>query len=165
MNPWFLIILVAVIMEPMTALIHRAVMHKFAWSWHKSHHDRFGKVLEYNDFFPIVFSAIAIILFVIGIHNPTVRYVAIGITIYGALYFVVHEIIIHSRFGKIPYSNPVFRYWQFGHNVHHQFHKEPYGFIVPVTPKKLANQARQHPRDLINRFGSKNNDDLEKTIS
>lgn len=150
MNP-LVIIAIAILMEPFTTFIHRVVMHGIGWGWHKSHHDRIGQLFEKNDYFPVVFSALAILLFSIGTQNIFIREVATGITIYGVFYFFVHEIVIHSRFIHIKNNNALFRYWRFGHNVHHQFHKSPYGFIVPITNNELALKARENPRDLIHR--------------
>ena len=140
-------------MEPVTALTHRIVMHGTLWIWHKSHHNRYGTKFELNDLFPIVFSLVAVILFVIGMENPNVRYIACGVTLYGFVYFIVHEIIIHSRFGHFGSNMRLVQYWRFGHNVHHQFQKEPYGFVIPITPKRLQKQAQENPRNLISRFG------------
>lgn len=148
-----IIVAVACVMEPVTTYIHRTLMHKTMWIWHKSHHDREGKSFEYNDYFPIVFSVVAISLFVIGIRYPLVRYIAVGITLYGFLYFIVHEIIIHSRFGRIRHTNRLFRYWRRGHNIHHQYHQAPYGFIVPIIPPELEKKSQSNPRDLITRYG------------
>lgn len=142
----------AILMEPITTFIHRFIMHKNGMSWHKSHHERIGQRFELNDLFPIVFSFFAIALFIIGISTPTVRYIAIGITIYGVLYFIVHEIIIHSRFAQVKSDNFIFRYWRFSHNVHHQYNSAPYGFIIPITPKELKDKALANQRDLINRY-------------
>lgn len=146
------IVAVAVAMEPLTALVHRYLMHEIVWVWHKSHHERFGAKFELNDLFPVVFSIFAIALFVVGINHPLIRYIAIGITVYGLLYFVVHEVVIHSRFGNIVSKNRLFEYWKFSHNVHHQYNEAPFGFIAPVTPKHLKQKAQSHPRDLIKRF-------------
>lgn len=155
MNAFMIITLTALLMEPITALTHRIIMHKTLWIWHKSHHERFGKSFELNDYFPVVFSGLAIVLFIIGMQNEFIRYIAIGITLYGSIYFVVHELIIHSRFFKIKNNNRLFEYWRFSHNVHHQFHREPYGFIIPITPKDLSRKAKENPRNLIDRFHKK----------
>jgi beta-carotene 3-hydroxylase len=147
-----IILLVAALMEPITAYTHKLVMHKTLWVWHKSHHQQKGTPFELNDLFPVVFSFLSILLFVIGMQRTVFTDIAIGITLYGFTYFVVHEIIIHSRFIKIKSRNKLFTYWRFSHNVHHQFNREPYGFIVPLTPKNLAEKAHANPRDLIDRF-------------
>ena len=84
-------------MEPFTTFIHRYVMHLFGWVWHKSHHTRFAKPFELNDLYPVVFSFLTIYLFVLGMENSIYTAVGIGITLYGIVYFIVHEIIIHSQ--------------------------------------------------------------------
>jgi beta-carotene 3-hydroxylase len=152
MQSVLIIILVALLMEPITTYTHKVVMHKTLWVWHKSHHQQKGTPLELNDLFPVVFSIFSVALFIIGMSRPVFTSIAIGITIYGLAYFVVHEIIIHSRFGSLPSQNRLFTYWRFSHNVHHQFHAAPYGFIVPITPKNLAQKAKDNPRDLLDRF-------------
>lgn len=141
-------------MEPATALIHRYVMHLVGWAWHKSHHERIGKPFELNDLFPIVFSFVAIALFLLGRSNSVFTAIGIGVTLYGLVYFVVHELIIHSRFFKISNNNWLFSYWRFSHNVHHQYNKAPYGFIAPITPRELSVKAKENERDLINRYSS-----------
>ncbi len=152
---WLIVSITAVLMEPVTTITHRIVMHGFGWGWHKSHHDRIGSRFEKNDYYPIVFSALAVLLFAIGQNSTTLFSIALGITIYGFAYAIVHEVIIHSRLGKIKHSNPIFRYWIFSHNVHHQFQKAPYGFLVPITPKELAQKAKENPRDLVDRYPKK----------
>jgi len=139
-------------MEPITTYTHKILMHKTLWVWHKSHHQQKGTPFELNDLFPVVFSILSVMLFVAGNQRPIFTSIAIGITIYGVAYFIVHEIIIHSRFGALTSENRLFTYWRFSHNVHHQFHSAPYGFIVPITPKKLSEKAKEHPRDLLDRF-------------
>jgi len=139
-------------MEPITTLLHRYVMHEFGMKLHKSHHERIGKNFELNDLYPLIFSIIAIILFSLGTRVILLREIAIGVTIYGVLYFVVHEIIIHSRFMKIKSNNWLFSYWRFSHNVHHQYNAAPFGFIIPITPKELSQKAKDNPRNLISRY-------------
>ncbi len=153
-----IVLIVFILMEPFTTFIHRYVMHLFGWVWHKSHHTRFAKPFELNDLYPVVFSFLTIYLFVLGMENSIYTAVGIGITLYGIVYFIVHEIIIHSRFIAIKNNNRLFNYWRFGHNVHHQFQKAPYGFIIPVTPKVLRIKAVENYRDLLNRFH--NNKDI-----
>ncbi len=153
----FVVIISAMAMEPITAVLHRAIMHHGGWSWHKSHHRRIGSQFERNDLYPLCFSVIAIGLFILGTSSSTFRGIGIGVTIYGATYLFVHEVVIHSRFGKIASSNRLFRYWRFAHNVHHQFNAAPFGFIVPIVPKSLGDNSRQNPRNLIDRYGTSQN--------
>ena len=47
----FLIAFVAfVLMEPVTALVHRFVMHGFGMGWHRSHHEPPRGAVEANDY-------------------------------------------------------------------------------------------------------------------
>lgn len=93
---------------------HKYVMHGFLWRWHKDHHRKDGgkalpeqteaKKFEKNDLFFVVYALPAIVLMVTGfmIAYYPIIYIAIGITLYGFTYFVIHDIIIHKRI-NIPF--------------------------------------------------------------
>ncbi len=57
-----------VLMEPVTALAHRFVMHGFGMGWHRSHHESPRTVLEANDLFPVVFAGVTIVILAIGVY-------------------------------------------------------------------------------------------------
>ncbi|MBS7333883.1 MAG: hypothetical protein KIG88_09850, partial [Weeksellaceae bacterium] len=95
-----LTLFIFVIMEPLTWLIHKYVMHGFLWVLHKDHHDHSTEgELEKNDYFFIIFAIPAIALFYFGsINNYNyLFYIGLGITCYGIAYFFVHDIFIHQR--------------------------------------------------------------------
>jgi beta-carotene 3-hydroxylase len=93
---------------------HKYIMHGFLWKWHQSHHEKdhlrvtMGQVsssgFEKNDYFFLIYAIPAILLMLFGFYFalPSLVYIAVGITLYGFTYFMVHEIIIHERI-RIPY--------------------------------------------------------------
>ena len=91
------------IMEPITWLTHRYVMHGFLWYLHKDHHQKSKGFFEKNDAFFIIFAVPSWLCILLGSMNQAYWVVSIGagIAMYGFAYFVVHEIIIHHRFRSI----------------------------------------------------------------
>ena len=88
-------------MEFVAWATHKYVMHGFLWSLHSDHHkkDHYG-FLERNDAFFLIFAVPAIILFLYGVRGGIgdVRiWIAVGITLYGMAYFLVHDIFIHQH--------------------------------------------------------------------
>ena len=88
-------------MEIIAWLTHRYIMHGVFWYFHKDHHTRDNKgFFEKNDFFFLIFalpgSAFIMYGLEIGI-NFIPFWIGLGITIYGAAYFFVHDLFIHQR--------------------------------------------------------------------
>jgi beta-carotene 3-hydroxylase len=132
------------IMEAIAAAEHRWAMHGFAWSWHRSHHLPPAGRLERNDRFPVVFAAIAIVLFLVGTNVDGLWVlvpVAAGITAYGATYFLIHDVYIHGRLGggHLPRIAALDRLGA-AHELHHRFNDAPYGMLVPVVPSRIRSR-------------------------
>jgi beta-carotene 3-hydroxylase len=133
-----------VAMEPFSYAAHRWVMHGFGMGWHRSHHlPREGR-FERNDLFPLCFSAVGVLLCALGTSGPSLPvllWVAGGITAYGAIYMLVHEVVIHARF---PLPRPRLAYFDWlrdSHRIHHLYGGEPYGMLVPIVPRELREKA------------------------
>ena len=104
-----LVILSYFFMEFIAWSNHKYIMHGFLWNWHKDHHLKDaqpdmplkteGKKFEKNDLFFIVYALPGIILMVTGFltGNKPMIFIALGITLYGLTYFIIHDIIIHKR--------------------------------------------------------------------
>ncbi len=112
-------------MEGLTWLTHKYVMHGGLWIWHADHHDPQHKgMLEKNDYFFVVFAVLSMIIFTLGTFIPAVRvllFIATGITLYGAAYFLVHDVFIHQRIRLFRNSNNIyFRALRKAHKVHHK---------------------------------------------
>jgi beta-carotene 3-hydroxylase len=144
-----------VVMEPVTALVHRFVMHGFGMGWHRSHHEPPRRVFEANDLFPVVFSAATIVVLAIGVYVPGAPQllvpIGIGVTAYGAAYLLVHDVVIHRRLTFLPLPDRVLRQWREAHNVHHLFAQAPYGFLAPVVPTELRRRAAARGVDYTTR--------------
>ena len=95
----FIALLVVAIMEAVAIVSHKYVMHGFLWSLHKSHHEPRIGAFERNDWFGVVGAIPSIILLLIGTHYGLHMITAIGagITLYGAIYFGLHDVLVHRR--------------------------------------------------------------------
>jgi beta-carotene 3-hydroxylase len=131
-------------MEPVTAVLHRAIFHGFGMGWHRSHHEPPRHALEVNDLFPVVFALGTILVLSIGVWiggGGVLIPVGIGVTAYGASYLVVHDVVIHRRLPWPRIPDRVGHRLRAAHNVHHLFGRAPYGFLAPVVPRDLAARA------------------------
>jgi len=143
-----------VVMEPLTALLHRHVFHGFGMGWHRSHHDPPRHALEANDLFPVVFGAATIIVLSVGVWvggRSVLVPIGVGITAYGATYLVVHDVVIHRRLPWPPIPDRVGTRLRRAHNVHHLYGSAPFGFLAPVVPRALAARADARDRDRTRR--------------
>lgn len=93
----------ALFMEFVAWFAHKYVMHGFLWSWHEDHHQpKHAKdgFFEKNDLFFLVFAIPSALSYIVG-SLPGLHYllaVGIGISIYGLIYFLIHDVYIHQRF-------------------------------------------------------------------
>ena len=135
-------LLTFLIMEGITWLTHKYVMHGFLWSWHKSHHKKHNHFLEMNDLFAVVFSIPSILLIYFGYsyqEYSILKYFGIGIFLYGVAYVIFHDIIVHRRI-KINFkaSSSYMKRIMNAHYVHHKVHTKEggkaFGFLF--APKK-----------------------------
>jgi beta-carotene 3-hydroxylase len=152
----FLIILAAVVgMEFVAWTAHKYIMHGLGWYLHEDHHKpHFEKdgFFEKNDWFFVVFAVPSAACYMLGSLVPAywyLFYVGVGISIYGAIYFLIHDVYIHRRFSWFKqldnaYSRAVLR----AHGAHHSNNGkencESFGLLF-VHPKyfgqRLANKA------------------------
>lgn len=125
-----------IVMEGVAWFTHKYIMHGFLWILHKSHHRRREGIFELNDLFAIFFAAIAMAFIFSGLPGADWKFFAgIGITAYGAVYFLVHDVYVHRRLKLFPRRSR-FRYFEalrIAHNLHHKTHTkhdaESFGFI------------------------------------
>lgn len=135
-----------ILMEGLTWLIHKYVMHGFLWKLHKDHHDHSNQGhFEKNDSFFFIFALPAIALMYAGSIQQFnfLFYIGIGITIYGFAYFMVHDVFIHQRIKFLRNSeNPYLQAIRRAHKQHHKHiskeNGECFGFLwVPVKYFKM----------------------------
>ena len=130
------------VMECVTWLTHKYVMHGFLWALHEDHHQpKYLNFFEKNDLFFIIFAIPSILLFYFGV-IPELNYlffIGLGILLYGIAYFFIHEIIIHQRIKwftrtKIKYFVSLRK----AHKIHHKHLGKEDGecFGMLYVPKK-----------------------------
>jgi beta-carotene 3-hydroxylase len=145
MRDLLLAVAALVLMEPLTAALHRLVFHGFGLGWHRSHHEPPRAAFEANDLFPVVFAIATVVLLCIGVwigDGSVLIPIGIGVTAYGAAYLLVHDIVIHRRLPWPAIPDRLGTRLRAAHNVHHLYGGPPYGFLAPIVPRQLAAQAR-----------------------
>jgi beta-carotene 3-hydroxylase len=136
----FIALATAGTMEFVAWFLHKYVMHGFLWDWHADHHkpvyEKNG-FFEKNDRFFIFFAVLSMIFFGVGAKTPHTWCLAVGagISIYGLIYFLIHDIYIHQRFNWFrhldnPYSRAILRAHHSHHVKHTQHEGESFGLLV-----------------------------------
>lgn len=111
------------LMEGVTWLTHKFVMHGFLWYLHEDHHQPRGNMLEKNDAFFLIFAIPSWLCIMLGLMNQVYWVVSIGagIAMYGLAYFIVHDVIIHQRFKIFSRWNSTYvRAIRWAHKMHHK---------------------------------------------
>jgi len=129
------------LMEGVTWLTHKYVMHGFLWYLHEDHHQPgYNTIFEKNDAFFLIFATPSIILSVMGL-NPLnhLFFIGLGIFLYGMAYFFIHEVIIHQRIKWFTNTkNNYFLALRKAHKAHHKHLDKEDGecFGMLLVPKK-----------------------------
>lgn len=129
------------LMEFVAWAAHKYLMHGLLWIWHedhhKPHHEKHG-FFEKNDLFFLVFAIPSATSYIVGLSQPGffwLLFVGIGISIYGLIYFLIHDVYIHQRFRWFrqldsKYSRAILR----AHGDHHakttKAHCESFGLLL-----------------------------------
>ena len=128
-------------MEAVAWLAHKYIMHGALWNLHKDHHRKENPIFfEKNDYFFLIFAIPGISCLVLGnfFGINAVLYIGVGISVYGAAYFFIHDIFIHQRFKVLRNSeNWYFKAIRRAHKIHHKHidkeHGECFGMLwVPL---------------------------------
>jgi beta-carotene 3-hydroxylase len=151
-----LVVGTVVFMEFFAWWTHKYIMHgAWGWGWHKSHHEPHEPGWEKNDLYAVVFALCAIGLFTVGgIWFMPLWWIALGITVYGVLYFIAHDGLVHQRwpFRYVPRKGYLKRLYQ-AHRLHHAVEGREgcvsFGFVyAPPVPKLVEElQAGRRPYD------------------
>ena len=110
-----------IIMEGVTWLTHKFIMHGWLWYLHEDHHRPGGSFFERNDAFFIIFALPAFfgLLFGTIYHIYWMMAIGFGMMAYG--YFLVHDVIIHQRFKWFSRSeNSYIKAIRRAHKMHHK---------------------------------------------
>lgn len=137
-------------MEFVAWLAHKYLMHGALWIWHEDHHlphhEKDG-FFEKNDLFFLVFAIPSMASYIIGSVTPHfwVLFIGVGISIYGLIYFLIHDVYIHQRFKWFrqldsKYSRAILR----AHGAHHAKREkedgESFGLLI-VHPKYFKKRS------------------------
>ena len=141
-------------MEFVAWFSHKYIMHGFLWRWHKDHHMNdikrinddplVKKGFEKNDLFFLIYAIPAIVLMITGfaLANYSLVYIAAGITLYGIVYFILHDGLYHQRIPLKFLERKNYRYLKALLKAHHAHHKpqtsadfESYGLLI--FPKRF----------------------------
>ncbi len=130
------------VMEVVTWLTHKYVMHGFLWYLHEDHHQpKYPHLFEKNDLFFVIFAIPSIALFYFGVHPELnfLFFIGLGILLYGIAYFLVHDVLIHQRFKWFKKTkNKYLIGLRKAHKVHHKHLGKARGecFGMLFVPKK-----------------------------
>ncbi|MCJ8138926.1 sterol desaturase family protein [Falsirhodobacter halotolerans] len=150
--PIVVVIATVAFMEWVAWASHKYIMHGWGWGWHKSHHEETHGMFELNDLYAVVFALFSIGLFVAGewLWRPA-TWLGIGVLIYGILYFIAHDGLVHKRwpFHYIPRKGYAKRLYQ-AHRLHHAVEGKEgcvsFGFIWARPVKTLVKELDQNKR-------------------
>lgn len=155
---WNALILLAtvILMEIVAALSHKYIMHGWGWGWHLSHHEPHESKFELNDLYAVVFALLSIGLIWLGVNGVwPLQWIGAGMTTYGALYFMVHDGLVHQRlpFRYIPRKGYLKRLYM-AHRMHHAVRGREgcvsFGFLYAPPLHKLQATLRQRHGRRVN---------------
>lgn len=121
--------------------IHKYLMHGPLWMIHKTHHQPSKSFFELNDLFSLLFGSISMLLIFKGMESLDYRFwMGVGISLYGILYFVLHDVLVHRRLKwfdrpKNTFLKGIFK----AHQAHHKTNQkeDAVSFGLFVVPKKF----------------------------
>lgn len=117
------LILAFVLMEGAAWSAHKYLMHGFLWKIHEDHHKPTGHTFQKNDLFFLIFAVPSWLCIMLGFMNQHYFFVGFGfgIALYGFVYFLVHDVLIHRRFKWFDKTkNKYFKAIRKAHKVHHK---------------------------------------------
>jgi beta-carotene 3-hydroxylase len=132
---------------------HKYIMHGWGWGWHRDHHEPHDKALEKNDLYGVVGAAMSISMFMWGSPLvageaawPQATWIGIGILLYGVVYTLVHDGLVHQRYFRwVPRGGYAKRLVQ-AHKLHHAtIGKEggvSFGFVFARDPARLKAELK-----------------------
>lgn len=147
-----IVIVTFCLMECVTWLTHKYIMHGLFWNLHEDHHNKSEHFFEKNDYFFVMFACVSMVFFFVGNFVEGYRfmfYIGIGITLYGIAYFMVHDVFIHQRFNWFSKTNNIyFRALRKAHKIHHKHLNKQEGecfgmLFVPLKYFKEAANSRK----------------------
>ncbi len=149
-----IVVATVVAMEAVAWASHRYIMHGFGWGWHRDHHEPHDDLLERNDLYALVGAAMSIAMFALGSEWvlgeaawPPATWIGLGILLYGVIYTLVHDGLVHQRYFRwVPKRGYARRLVQ-AHKLHHAtIGKEggvSFGFVFARDPARLKAELKR----------------------
>lgn len=151
--PILIVIATVLAMELVAWSSHKYIMHGFGWGWHRDHHEPHNNMFEKNDLYGVVGAAMSISMFMWGSPLvaggsawPPATWIGVGILVYGIIYTLVHDGLVHQRYFRwVPKRGYAKRLVQ-AHKLHHAtIGKEggvSFGFLFARDPAKLKAELK-----------------------
>jgi beta-carotene 3-hydroxylase len=144
-----IVLITVVLMEGVSWVSHKYVMHGWGWGWHRSHHEPRQGWFEKNDLYALVFASLAIVLIALGTAGRwPLQWIGAGMTLYGFLYFLAHDGLVHRRWPLryVPRSGYLKRLYQ-AHRMHHAVEGREgcvsFGFLYAPSVKTLKAELQR----------------------
>jgi beta-carotene 3-hydroxylase len=143
-------------MEGVTWLTHRFVMHGFLWYLHEDHHQQRPGFFEKNDAFFVIFAIPSFLCILFGTLDKMywLQAIGFGVMAYGFAYFLVHDVIIHQRFKWFSRSNNTYiRAIRWAHKMHHRHldKQEGESFCMLYVHKKYWDKVRRDKKLVVHK--------------
>jgi beta-carotene 3-hydroxylase len=108
-------------MEAVAWAAHKWLMHGPLWFLHASHHAPRKGRWEANDLFGLFFSSLSIAAIAWGVRSDAAWIgLGLGMAGYGLGYLLIHDWLVHGRFGKAPQPrNSYLQRLVSRHRIHH----------------------------------------------
>ena len=151
MSWWQIVLVVAASFAGMEAFAwwaHKYIMHGWGWAWHRDHHEPHDNALEKNDLYAVTFGTIVFGMFTAGYYiSDALWWTAFGITLYGIVYTLVHDGLVHQRYFRwVPKTGYAKRLVQ-AHKLHHAtIGREggvSFGFVLAQDPATLKAELKR----------------------
>ncbi|WP_457270177.1 sterol desaturase family protein [Pedobacter sp. UYEF25] len=116
------------IMETLSWAMHKFLFHGPLWFIHKTHHRVKHNFFELNDVFSVLFAAVSLwLMFVDREAFGLLFFIGVGISVYGMIYFVIHDWFVHQRFKPFKSKNSYLTKVRKAHKIHHKSMKKEHG--------------------------------------
>lgn len=146
-------LLVACSMELWAGFLHEYFWHGVLWRVHRSHHRKRRGYFEANDALSALHAPIAVAFILYGCRGAegalreVIFGVGIGMSLFGAAYFVMHDGLAH---GRLPVQFlarvPLFARLRDAHRAHHgKGSAVPFGFFLGPQEIGRARRIRSQP--------------------
>src|SRR5688572_3099970 len=150
-----IVLLTFSVMEGITWLTHKYIMHGWLWSLHEDHHKKTTGFFEKNDWFFIIFAIPSFSFILFGTIDSIywLQAIGFGVMAYGFAYFIVHDVIVHQRFKWFSRSNNTYiQAIRRAHKMHHRHLERHDGesFGMLYVHKKYRDMVRASRKDAKN---------------